>query len=112
MGSAPNVTQKLTTYSCGGGEAAMRTRRRHSCSRPTANGNYRIDVDSANGERGPLRRGCAELQCGLLEPEFEKQQSSGRDESLVLAATAGTTYYIVIDGYTATADFTLGVTQL
>jgi hypothetical protein len=109
LGSAPNVTQKLGGYSCAGGnrsfpEAAFMFT-------PVADGSYRIDLTgfSTNADLFVLAAPHCNGVC--LSPDSKSTNPAGQNESVTLTATAGTTYYIVVDAY-GSSEFTLGVTRL
>jgi hypothetical protein len=109
VGSAPNVTQKLGAYSCAGGnrsfpEAAFMFT-------PVEDGSYRIDLTgfSTNADLFVLAAPRCNGVC--LSPDSKSVNPAGQNESVTLAATAGTTYYIVVDAY-GSSEFTLGVTRL
>jgi hypothetical protein len=108
LGSAPNVTQKLGGYSCAGGnrsfpEAAFMFT-------PVADGSYRIDLTgfSTNADLFVLAAPLCNGVC--LSPDSKSANPAGQNESVTLAATAGTTYYIVVDAY-GSSEFTLGITR-
>jgi hypothetical protein len=109
LGSAPNVTQKLGSYSCAGGnrsfpEAAFMFT-------PVVDGSYRIDLTGFSTNADLFILGAPECDGVCLSPDSKSINPAGQNESVTLAATAGTTYYIVVDAYGSTA-FTLSVTQL
>jgi hypothetical protein len=108
LGSAPNVTQKLLSYTCGGGsrgapEAAFMFT-------PVVDGSYRVDLTASTADlfvlTGPQCNGVC------VTPNSSSTNPAGLADSVTFAATAGTTYYIVVDSYSPSASFTLGVTQL
>ncbi len=109
LGSAPNVTQKLGSYSCAGGnrsfpEAAFMFT-------PVAGGSYRVDLTGVSSNVDLFVLAAPHCDATCLSPDSKSVNPSGQNESITLTATAGTTYYIVVDGYAA-STFTLGVTQL
>jgi hypothetical protein len=109
LGSAPNVTQRLASYSCAGGnrsfpEAAFMFT-------PVADGSYRIDLTGLSTNADLFVLAAPHCNAVCLSPESRSTNPTNQNESVTLTATAGTTYYIVVDAY-ASNEFTLGVTRL
>jgi hypothetical protein len=109
LGSAPNVTQKLGSYTCAGGnrsfpEAAFMFT-------PTADGAYRIDLTDISTNVDLFVLAAPHCNGTCLSQNSKSTNPAGGDESIELTATAGTTYYVVVDAYGATS-FTLSVTNL
>jgi hypothetical protein len=108
LGSGPNVTQKLETYSCAGGahtapEAAFMFT-------PTLTASYRIDLTNFSSNLNLFVVAAPNCSSLCLSPT-SASTGPGGTESVVLDASAGTTYYIVVDGF-ATSVFDLTVTEL
>jgi hypothetical protein len=108
LGSASNVTQNLTTYSCASGnragpEAAF-------FFTPTEAGNYAVQLDnlSANVDLFVLARPNCNGTCST--GSSASVNNARQPESVTLAAAADTSYYIVVDG-AGPASFDLSVTK-
>jgi len=109
LGSAPNVTQNLTTYSCAAGnragpEAAF-------LFTPTEAGSYVVRADNLSTNVDLFVLGLPDCNGTCLPAASPSTNPARQSESVTLPAAAYTSYYIVVDGI-APATFDLSVTKL
>jgi len=116
--SASNATGQVNTtgnavnsYSCGswsetGPEAAF-------IFTPTASGNHRVDVTSLTADCDLYVLNANNCSGTCFSSSSYSDESGTSAESVTFTATANTSYFILVDGYSgAVCNFTLQVTKL
>jgi hypothetical protein len=108
LGSASNVTQNLTTYSCASGsragpEAAF-------FFTPTEAGNYAVQLDNLTANVDLFVLALPNCNGTCLPGSSASTNNARQPESVTIVAAADTSYYIVVDG-AGPASFDLSVSK-
>jgi hypothetical protein len=108
LGSASNVTQNVITYSCATGnragpEAAF-------FFTPTEAGNYTVHLDNLSANVDLFVLGLPNCNGTCATGSSASVNNARQPESVTFAASAHTSYYIVVDG-AGPASFDLSVTK-